>query len=45
MEKVVLEGGVEGSPTILTIYKERIKVYKETPLSFPKTQNTDPLAS
>lgn len=24
---------------------ERIKVYKETPLPFPKTHNTDPLAS
>lgn len=25
--------------------KERIKIYKETPLSFPKTHNSDPSAS
>lgn len=46
VEKVVLgDGSVGGRGVTYSLFtrKERIKIYKETPLSFPKTQNSDPL--
>lgn len=40
-------GGSGGDHLLYSIFttKERIKMYKETPLSVPKTQNSHPLAS
>lgn len=44
MEKVVLEGGVEGSPTILTIYKKgAYKSLQGDSSVFPKIPEHRPL--
>lgn len=48
VKKVAWRGGWgAGGHLLYSLFtrKEHIKMYKETPLSFPKTQNSDPSAS